>query len=211
NDGFQRHFQAAHLLLALSGQLIQPLPAQRLQLGFEVALFGLPGSIPFRCLSLAVQVAQLALQLFAQVSQSFKILMGAADAVLGLAAPLLVLGDARRFLDEQPQLIGLGLDELGDHALLDDRITARTQAGAEKDIGDIPASAFSPIEKILILCFTGHLAANGYLVVTRVLPLQGTCAVIENKLYGGLTYWLSAVRAGEDDIRHRLATQVLGR
>ena len=60
-----------------------------------------------------------------------------ASAVLGLAAALLVLGDARGLLEEHAQLLGLGLDDARDHALLDDRVGARPEARAEEDVGDV--------------------------------------------------------------------------
>ena len=51
---------------------------------------------------------------------------------LGFAAALLVLGDARGLLEEHAQLLGLRLDDARDHALLDDRVAARAEAGAEE-------------------------------------------------------------------------------
>src|SRR5690606_10413947 len=111
NDGFQRHFQAAHLMLALAGAGIQRLPAQGLQLGLEVALIGLPRLVFFRRLGLAVQMSELTFELLAQVGEASQVLMGAADAVLGFAAAFLVFGDTRGLFHEQPQLVGLGLDE----------------------------------------------------------------------------------------------------
>src|SRR5690606_1284713 len=45
NDRLQCHFQAANLVFALVGPGIQRLPAQRLQLGLQLALFGLEGLV----------------------------------------------------------------------------------------------------------------------------------------------------------------------
>ncbi len=69
-----------------------------------------------------------------------------ADAGLGLPAAFLILGDARRFFEEDPQFLGLGLDEPRDHALLDDGVAARPQAGTQENIGNIPAPAAGAVQ-----------------------------------------------------------------
>src|SRR5690606_33103717 len=153
--------ETAYFLLPLPGLGIQALPAQGLQLGLELTFLGLTGLVLLRSLRLAMQVRQLTLQLLAQVGQTLEVLMGTADAILGFAPALLVFGDAGGLFDEQAELVGLGLDELGNHALLDDRIAARTQPGAEKDVGNVPAAAFGTVEEVLVLPFPGHLAADG--------------------------------------------------
>jgi hypothetical protein len=57
-----------------------------------------------------------------------------ARRLLGLAAPFLVARDAGRLLEEHPQLLGFGLDHARDHALADDRVGARPQAGPEEHV-----------------------------------------------------------------------------
>ena len=54
-----------------------------------------------------------------------QILARVGEAAFGLLAALLVLRDARGLLEEDAQLLGLGLDDARDHPLLDDRIGAR--------------------------------------------------------------------------------------
>src|SRR5690606_26526779 len=174
----QRNLETAYFLLPLPGLGIQALPAQGLQLGLELTLLGLPGLVLLGSLRLAMQVRQLTLQLLAQVGQALEVLMGTADAILGFAPALLVFGDAG--------------------GLFDDRIAARTQPGAEKDVGNVPAAAFGTVEEVLVLPFPGHLAADGDLVVACVFALKGTVAVVEHQLDGGLTDRLAGVGAIED-------------
>src|SRR5690606_21045165 len=211
NHRLQRNRETAYFLLPLPGLGIQALPAQGLQLGLELTFLGLPGLVLLGSLRLAMQVRQLTLQLLAQVGQTLEVLMGTADAILGFAPALLVFGDAGGLFDEQAELVGLGLDELGNHALFDDRIAARPQPGAEEDVGNVPAAAFGTVEEVLVLPFPGHLAAAGDLVVAGVFALEGTVAVVEDQRDGGLTYRLAGVGAVEDDVGHRHATQVLRR
>src|SRR5690606_34869348 len=86
-------------LFPLASLFVQRLPAHGGELGLELALLGLVGLVLLGGLGLAVQTVELAFQLLAQVGQARQVFLGAADAVLGLAATLLVLGDAGRFLD----------------------------------------------------------------------------------------------------------------
>ena len=108
-----------------------------------------------------MQAFELAFQLFAQVGQARQVLVSAADAILGFAPALLVLGDAGRLFDEVAQILRLGLDQLGDHALLDDRIAARPEPGAEEDVGDVAAPTLHPVEKVGVLRITGDATADG--------------------------------------------------
>ncbi len=137
--------------------------------------------------------------------------MGAAYAVFGLAAAFLVLGDAGRFLDKVTQVLGLGFDQLGDHALFDDRIAARAQAGAEEDIGNVATAALGAVEEVAVLAVARDFAADGDFRVGRVFADQGAVGVVEHQLDAGLAHWLAAGGAVEDDVGHRLAAQVLGR
>lgn len=110
---------------ALADLSVQILPTQGRQLGLELPLFAFELLILLGGLGLTVQAFELAFELFAQVGQALQVFVGAADAVFSLAPALLVLGDARRFLNEVTQVFGLGFDQLGDHPLLDDRAAAR--------------------------------------------------------------------------------------
>ena len=92
---------------------------------------------------------ELFLDLLAEVLQTLEILAGVPNALLGFPAPLLVLGDARRFLEERAKLLGLGLDEPGNHALLDDRVAVRPDAGAEQDVRDVFPAAARVVQVVL--------------------------------------------------------------
>ncbi|MNZ64336.1 hypothetical protein D3C78_825040 [compost metagenome] len=212
--GHQRlmgHILVADHRLALAHPFVQVAPAQGRQACLQLAFLGLVFAVLLGRLGLAVQALQLALQLFAQVGQARQVFLGAADAALGFAAALLVLGDAGGFLDEVAQVLGLGLDQLGDHPLLDDRVAARAQAGAEEDVGDVAAAAFGAVQVIGVLPVTGDLAADGDFRIGGIFAQQRGLAVVEDQLDAGLADRFAAGGAVEDDIGHRLATQVLRR
>src|SRR5690606_4590044 len=212
--GYQRlesHFLIGDHLFPLAGLLIQSLPAHGGELGLEFAFLGLVGLVLLGGLGLTVQAIELTLQLLAQVGQARQVVLGTANAILGLATALLVLGDAGGFLDVVAQVLGLGLDQLGDHALLDDRVAARPEPGAEENVGNVPAAAFHAVEEVGVLAVTGHPAADGNFRVGGVLPHQAAVGVVEDQLDAGLGHRLAGVGAVEDDVGHRLAAQVLGR
>src|SRR3546814_21179146 len=79
-----------------------------------------------------LKVLQLLADLVVQVGRALEVLAGVADAGFGFLAALLVLGDAGGLLQVPAQVPGAGVDDLADHALLDDRVAARHPAGAEE-------------------------------------------------------------------------------
>src|SRR5690606_17379578 len=97
--------------------------------------------------------------LLAQVGQALEVLARVLDPVLGLAAALLVLGDAGGLLQVHAQVLRARLDDLADHALLDDRVAARPQAGAQEQVGDVAPAALAAVEVVAGLA----VAADGAL------------------------------------------------
>ena len=158
-----------------------------------------------------MQALKLTPQLFTQVGQAGEVFVGTANTVFSLAATLLVFGDACRLFDKVTQILGLGLDQFRDHALLDNRITARPETGSQENIGDITPTALGTVEVIGGLTVAGHFTTDGNLGVGRVFAQQRAVGVIEHQFDTGLTHRLACDGTVEDDIRHRLATQVLGR
>ncbi len=133
-----------------------------------------------------------------------------ADAVFGLPASLLVFGDPGGLFEKHPQIFGARLDQAGYHALLDDRVAARSQAGAEEEIGDIPAAAAHPVEIIERLAVPRDLAFYRDGVVLGVLTAGAAFGIVELQFDGSGAYRLAHAGTVEDDIRHRLAAQHLG-
>src|SRR5690606_31304067 len=122
---------------------VEPAVLERLPLRVLDPALGLDGLVLLGLASLALQVLELLADLVAQVGQPVQVLARVLDPVLGLAPALLVLGDARGFLEVDAQVLGPGFDDLADHALLDDRVAARPQACSQEQVGDVAAPALA--------------------------------------------------------------------
>ena len=90
---------------------IQAPPAQRQQLGLEVALLLLEHLVLFGHGGLTFEVCQALAKLLAQIPKPFQIFPRTAHAAFGFPAALLVFGDPGRFLEKFSELFRACLDE----------------------------------------------------------------------------------------------------
>ena len=189
---------------------VQRLPSKREQLGAQETLLGLQFAVALGRACLPLEVLELALELLAQIGETFEVLARAADAVLGVAAPVLVTRDACGFLDVDAEILGFRLDQAGNHPLLDDRVTARAEPRTEEDVRDVTPTATRTVQVVVRDAVAAHGTADTDLGVARVFAAQRPVGVVENEFYGGLPERLAAGGTVEDDVGHRFATQVLG-
>ena len=159
-------------------------PAQSKKLGLQTLLFRLVFAIPLGGLGLPLQTCKLALELLAKIAEPLEILLGVPDAILGLAAALLVARNARRFLQIVPELLRFCLDEIGDHPLLDDRVASRAESRAEKDVLDVATSASRSIDEVQGLAVARYLAPDRDLRDLGVLTRQAAEGVVEHEFDG---------------------------
>ena len=195
-------------LLHVRQHLVQP---QRQQFGTHTALFFPQGLVFLGRGGLPFEVPQLLLHLFPEIVEAFKIFARVADAILGLATAFLVFRYARGLFQVDAQVLGTCLDKARDHALFDDRITARTQPGAEEQVGDVAAPAAHAVEVVQRLAVARDLALHRDLAVLRILPARTAVGIVEHQFNGGRADRLATGRAVENNVGHRLAAQVFGR
>jgi hypothetical protein len=122
---------------------------ERLQLRVLVQALGLDRLVLLGGARLLAQVLDLLVDFLAQVGQALEVLARVLDARFGFLAPLLVLGDAGGLLQVHAQVLGPRLDDLGNHSLLDDRVAARAQAGAQEQVGDVAAAAARAVQVVV--------------------------------------------------------------
>ena len=133
----------------------QSLPAQREQLRAQPALFLSERGVPLRLSRLTLEAGKLLVELLANVGQPCEVVVRLPHPALGLAATLPVERDAGRFLEEPAQLLGLRFDEARHRALLDDRVAARAETGAEEEVGDVAPPAACPVHVVGRLALAG--------------------------------------------------------
>src|SRR5438445_5305980 len=159
---------------------------------------------------LRLELLQLRAKLGADVGDAREIAARVSEAILGLAAALLVLRDAGRLLEEHAQLLGLRLDDARDHPLLDDRVGPRAKAGAEEHVGDVAAPDVHAVDVVARLAVALQDALDGDLRVLRPLSGHAPLSVVEDQLDRGARERRAVHRAVEDDVLHRVAAQRRG-
>ncbi len=161
-----------------------------------------------RLVGLARQVADLLVDLVAQVLQALHVLARVGDAAFGFLAALLVARDARGLLDEGTHVVAARLDDARDHALLDDGVAARAQARAQEQRGDVLAAAARAIDEVGAVAIARDHALQRDLGVAGVGAADLAVAVVEDQLDRGRAHGPAAAGPVEDDVGHRIAAQV---
>lgn len=156
----------------------------------------------------AFELRELTIELTAQVGQPLEVLDGVADAVFRLASTFTVLRDPRGFFEVATQFVRLRLDELTDHALLDDRVAARAEAGPQEHVLDVPTSAFLPVQVVGRLGFARDFAPDRDFGVLGELTADANIGVIEGQFDRGERCRRSGVRSVEDDVGEGFTTQL---
>ncbi|EXJ16314.1 hypothetical protein D779_0456 [Imhoffiella purpurea] len=121
-SGLGRDLGLAETAVHALDLFVEQAPAQGLQLLVETALVRLELGVFLGRRRLAFEMLQLLADLLAQVVEPVQVLARMAHPVLGFATAFLVFGDARRLLQEETQILGPGLDDARDRALLDDGV-----------------------------------------------------------------------------------------
>ena len=184
---------------------------ERLELRVLVQALGLQGLVLLGGARLALEMVDLLVHFLAQVGQALEVLARVADARLGLLAPFLVLGNAGGLFQVNAQVFGPGLDDLRDHALLDDGVAARAKAGAQEQIGDVASPAARAIEVIVGLAIAADRTLDRYFGVAGVLAADRAFRVVENQLDRRLAHRLARRGTGKDHVGQAVAAQAAGR
>ena len=145
--------------------------------------------------------------LHADVVEASQVVARVAQAALGFLAALAVLGDPGRFFEKAADVLGARLDDARDHALLDDRVGARTKTGAEEEVDDVLAPHVHVVDVIGRLARTVEHALDRDLGIARPLPRRLALGVVEDELHARARHRLARGGAVEDHVLHRLAAQ----
>ena len=180
-------------------QLLLPERALLLQLAEALRHLGLP-----------LQPGEAGVELAQDVLDAGQVLARVGEAVLGLAAALLVFRDAGSFFQEQPQLLRTALDDPADGALADDGVGARPQPGAEEHVLHVAAAHRLAVDVVARRAVAREHALDGDLGVAVPGAAGAGVLVAEHQLDAGAAGGLALPRAVEDHVLHRLAAQLAG-
>src|SRR5690606_4466795 len=129
------------LLLRHLAQGLELQPSQRRQVQLALADLRAKRLVALGLLGLALEAFQAAALLAEDVVEAVQILLRLLYLALGRLAPGLVLGDARRLLDEVAAVLWLGRDDQADPPLLDDRVGLGAHPRAEEELDDVEQAA----------------------------------------------------------------------
>ena len=161
-----------------------------------------------RHLGLLAQMFELLGEFLPDIVHAQQILARVAQARLGFLAPLTVFRHPGGFLKKHPQFFRLRLNHARNHALLDDGIGARAQAGAEEDIRDIAPPHNDIVDVISGVAFALQHTLDGYLAVRRPLPRRLAQTVVEQQFHTGAINRLTVARAVKQHVLHGGAAQM---
>ena len=166
--------------------------------------------VTLRHLGLLLQFFQICAEFAQDVLDPGQVFAGVGQPVLGLATPLLVLGNTGGLFQEKPQLLGLGLDDPADGALPDDGVSARAQPGSEEDILDIAPAHRLVVDVIAAGTVARQDAFDGDFSELAPLASRAVVSVLEHQLHAGAARRLAAGGSVENHVLHRLAAQLAG-
>ena len=167
-------------------------------------------AIPRRNFGLLLEPLDLAIEFTQDVFDPRQVVARIAKPVLRLAPALLVLRDASRLLEEDPQLLGPCLDDARDHALADDGVGPRAEAGAEEHVVNVAPAHVLVVDVVARRAVARQHALDGDLAVLSPGAADAAVVVVEDQLDARAAGGLAIDRAVEDDVLHRLAAQLGG-
>ena len=136
------------------------------------------------------------------------ILVGLLQVALGDNRVGLEAGNARRFLEQAPALVGVLQQDLVDLALGKDRIGGLADTGIHEQVANVAQVALLAVEKILV---GAAVAENAALDLDfRRVAVQYMGGVVDGQSHFGKLHGLAFVGTIENDVVHAACTQSLG-
>src|SRR5690606_38565459 len=184
--------------------------------------------VPASPRGLPLERAALLLELEDDVVDAREVLLCGLELQLRLTPAHLVLGDARRLLDQLPPLGGLGRENLADLSLLDDGVALDADAGIHEQILHVAQADHVAVDEVLALPRAieppRHLDVTGEhdvgevgdgfleLLLDRLARRDGLRPdtrddTAQLELHLGGVRGTPGVAAGEDDVLHALAAE----
>ena len=178
------------------------LPAQIIERGLDLADFGRDVAVADCLAGLALERVDLAGQLLDHVIDPEKVRFRGLEAQLSLVTARVQAGNSGGLFEDAAALLGLGLDDLADAALMDE--SGRTRAGRSvgKQGHDVAGADLAAVDAVERAFFPFDPARDVERVVFVELRRRLVLAVVDlDRDFGGVAR-RPVVVAGEDDVVH---------
>jgi hypothetical protein len=133
------------------------------QAQLEILELGLVALVAFGFLRLQLQRAKPGFDLADDIGHAQQVLAGGLHATLGHLLLGLVLGDARRFVDERTAIFRPGRNDEADAPLFNDGVGLGTDPGAKKELDDVAQAAGDAAQQVLALAAAVEAAGNHHI------------------------------------------------
>ena len=205
----QLHAGVRLALSELEGLPLALEPAQVVHGQREVELLELAGEllVLLGAAGLALEGLELAVDLCGDVVDAFELCVHVTELLGSALLALLVLEDARSLLHQHAAVLRARLQQRLQGALGDDGVGVAAQAGIVEDVEDVHQAAGAAVDEVLAVAAAVHAAGDDDLVEVE---RERAVAVVEHEVDFGQAHSLAGAAAGEDDVFHRLAAQLLG-
>jgi len=160
-----------------------------------------------RSINLTLKGAQLAGNLAIDIASTLEMLIHGSNLFERALLATLVFGNAGRLFNQSAALLRTALQDGVEFSLADDGMSIFAQPGIMQDILDVHKPAGARINQILRLARTIHAPRNSDLVK---VDRKHMVRIIQNKSDLRHANGFARRRAGENDIFHGLAAQLLG-
>ena len=161
-------------------------------------------------LGLFFQLFQVGSELTQDVFHPGQVFAGVAQAVLGFAATLFVLGNPGGLFQKQAQLFGFGFNNAANRALPNDGVCARPQARAQKHVLHITPAHRLVVQKVTGSAIAGEHPFDRNFPKLAPLATGAVVRVVKHQLHTGAAGGLAGGGAVENNVLHGLATQLAG-
>ena len=150
---------------------------------------------------LALERAQLAAHLAQEVAEAGEVALGGGQAALGLLLALAVLQDAGGLFEDQPAVLGAGVEHRVDLALADDHVLLAADARVGQQLLDVEQPAGHAVDGVLAVARAEQRAGDRDL---GELDREQPGRVVDRERHLGPTERRPLGGAGEDDVVHLL-------
>ncbi len=178
-------------------------PAQVIERGLLLAHLHRHGAVADRLLGLLLEAVHLGGELADDVFQAQQIGFGGFQPQLRLVPARMQAGDAGGFLQHAAALLGLGLDDLADAALMHQRRRARAGRGVGKQNLHVAGAHFAAVDAVGRAGLALDAARDVDLLLVVEGRGRGAVGIVDQDRDFGVVARRPRVGAGEDHLVHR--------